>query len=237
MTVPCPVVELRQYTLYPGRRDELIALFEREFVETQEAEGMTLIGQFRDLDAPDRFVWLRGFPDMVARKTALEAFYTGPAWQAHRSAANATMIDSNDVLLLRPLDDAPGFRLSERGPRGAAGPGPGAAIMGVHRLDGPDDALPARFRADLAPRLNAAGLAPAAVLATEAAANTFPGLPVREGETVLVWIAVVTDVAAADAALSAARADPALTALLAAPLQLMRLQPTARSRLRGSIPG
>ena len=26
------VLELRQYTLHPGRRDELIALFEREFV-------------------------------------------------------------------------------------------------------------------------------------------------------------------------------------------------------------
>src|SRR5687767_14085568 len=60
----CPVVELRQYTLHPGQRDVLIELFEREFVETQEAEGMRIVGQFRDLDNPDRFVWLRGFPDM-----------------------------------------------------------------------------------------------------------------------------------------------------------------------------
>jgi hypothetical protein len=44
------VIELRQYTLHPGRRDELITLFEREFVETQEAEGIDLIGQFVDLD-------------------------------------------------------------------------------------------------------------------------------------------------------------------------------------------
>ncbi|TIT92200.1 MAG: NIPSNAP family protein, partial [Mesorhizobium sp.] len=32
-----PVVELRQYTLKPGRRETLIALFDREFIETQEA--------------------------------------------------------------------------------------------------------------------------------------------------------------------------------------------------------
>src|SRR5688572_25580775 len=57
----CPITELRQYTLHPGKRDTLIDLFDREFVETQEAVGMTLIGQFRDLDKPDRFVWLRGF--------------------------------------------------------------------------------------------------------------------------------------------------------------------------------
>lgn len=226
------VIELRQYTLHPGRRDELIALFEREFVETQEAAGMTLIGQFRDPDDPDRFVWLRGFPDMTARKTALETFYSGPAWRTHRDAANATMIDSDDVLLLRPLEGAPVFHPAKRAPPGASGSGPGAAVIGVHRLEGPDDALPARFMAELAPRLTAAGLPPAAVLVSEPAANTFPGLPVREGESVLVWLALATDQPSADSALVLADADPVLAILLDAPLQLLRVQPTVRSGLR-----
>ena len=98
----CPLIELRQYTLQPGQRDVLIDLFDREFVETQEATGMCLVGQFRDVERPDRFVWIRGFPDMPARATSLQAFYGGPVWAAHREAANATMIDSDDVLLLRP---------------------------------------------------------------------------------------------------------------------------------------
>lgn len=227
------VIELRQYTLHPGRRDALIALFEREFVESQEAAGMTLIGQFHDLDDPDRFVWLRGFADMETRKAALESFYSGPVWRAHREAANATMIDSDDVLLLRPLDGAPAFRSGEGGPGGASGPGSGAVVISIHRIDGPDASLPGRFMTDLAPRLTVAGLPPAAVLVTEPAANTFPGLPVREGETVLVWVAVLPDQTAADAALSSARSDPTLTALFAASLQRLRLQPTARSRLHG----
>jgi quinol monooxygenase YgiN len=105
------VVELRQYTLKPGRRDELIALLEREFVESQEAEGMDIIGTFRDLDNPDRFVWLRGFPDMEARAKSLAAFYGGPVWKAHRDAANDTMIDSDNVLLLRPVWQGAGFGL------------------------------------------------------------------------------------------------------------------------------
>src|SRR5688500_130018 len=79
----CPIVELRQYTLHPGQRDVLIELFDREFIETQEAEGMRILGQFRDLGNPDRFVWPRGFPDMDTRKRALTAFYGGPAWKAH----------------------------------------------------------------------------------------------------------------------------------------------------------
>src|SRR4029453_799553 len=98
----CPVVELRQYTLHPGQRDVLIDLFDREFVETQEAEGMRVLGQFRDLDNPNRFVWLRGFSDMPGPAHALCAFYGGPAWKAHSKAANATMVDSSNVLLLRP---------------------------------------------------------------------------------------------------------------------------------------
>ena len=71
----CPVVELRQYTLVPNGRETLIALFEREFIETQEATGMIVIGQFRDVNNADRFVWLRGFNDMDARAVQLEEFY------------------------------------------------------------------------------------------------------------------------------------------------------------------
>src|SRR5439155_10483603 len=48
-TTCSPIVDLRQYTLYPGTRDGFVELFDREFVETQEASGMRVIGQFRDL--------------------------------------------------------------------------------------------------------------------------------------------------------------------------------------------
>src|SRR4051812_41387735 len=100
------VIELRQYALHPGRREDLIGLFEERFIEPQHAAGIHLLGQFRDLDDADRFVWLRGFSDMPARTGALRSFYGGPVWAANRSAANATMIDSDNVLLLRPLDEA-----------------------------------------------------------------------------------------------------------------------------------
>ncbi|MFG1999084.1 NIPSNAP family protein [Spirillospora sp. NPDC048911] len=96
------VIELRQYTLRPGRRDELIDLFERELIEPQEAAGMTILGTFRDLDDPDRFVWLRGFRDMPTRKRALTTFYGGPVWAEHGPAANATMLDSTNARLLSP---------------------------------------------------------------------------------------------------------------------------------------
>nr|WP_052477877.1 NIPSNAP family protein [Kibdelosporangium sp. MJ126-NF4]CEL14653.1 hypothetical protein [Kibdelosporangium sp. MJ126-NF4]CTQ96718.1 hypothetical protein [Kibdelosporangium sp. MJ126-NF4] len=101
------IVELRQYMLKPGQRDTLVDIFERHFVHTQQAVGITLIGLFLDLDNPDKFVWLRGFEDMDSRKVALTAFYEhGEAWRIHGPAANATMLDSDDVLLLRPRGKA-----------------------------------------------------------------------------------------------------------------------------------
>ncbi|WP_436843546.1 ATP-binding protein [Streptomyces hundungensis] len=126
------IVELRQYTLRPGARDTLIELFEREFVTGQQAVGIHVGGRFRDLDDPDRFVWLRSFPDMRRRRRSLEAFYTGPVWRAHRDAANATMVDSDDVLLLR----GPGFT-----------PSPGTREVGATICQPPDAAAFAAYAA------------------------------------------------------------------------------------------
>jgi hypothetical protein len=103
------VVELRQYTLKPGQRETLIDIFDGRFIEGQEDAGMTIIGQFRDLDRPDYFVWFRGFRDMASRAEALQAFYDGPVWHAHGRAAGATMIDSDHVLLLHPAQPTSGF--------------------------------------------------------------------------------------------------------------------------------
>src|SRR5882724_5729164 len=107
-----PIIDLRQYTLFPGVRNEFVELFDREFVGTQEAVGMRVIGQFRDLGDPNRFVWIRGFPDMAARARALKAFYVeSEAWKKHSSQARSMMIDNSDALLLRPARSNSGFPL------------------------------------------------------------------------------------------------------------------------------
>jgi hypothetical protein len=236
------VLELRQYTLRPGRRDALIELFERELVEPQEAEGMELVGQFRDLDAPDRFVWLRGFADHPTRDAALAAFYGGPAWRTHRSAANATMLDSDDVLLLRPARPAGGFALPPRRARDEPTHEPGVVIATVHHLRERDPAaFIAAFERDWLPLLWDSNVGVQATLVTDPGRNGFPALPVREGESVFVWFRCHPDLARA--AQAQARLDQALewAPRLAESLlpfearapQVLRLAPTPRSRLRG----
>ncbi|WP_245614489.1 NIPSNAP family protein [Actinokineospora inagensis] len=161
------IVELRQYTLHLGRRDELVELFEREFVAPQREVGMPVLGTFRQPSAPDRFVWLRAFPDLASRTGSLAAFYEGPVWTAHRDAANVTMVDSDDVLLLRSVHGGVPARRST----------PGPVRVSVHYFDGPADEL-----------------APLSwdpwVLATHPGPNGYPRLPVREGENVLVAVSL-----------------------------------------------
>jgi hypothetical protein len=235
------VLELRQYTMQPGQREVLVELFEREFIETQEAVGMHVIGHFHDLDAPDRFVWLRGFPSMEARREALQAFYFGPVWQQHRNTANATMIDSDNVLLLKPAH-------ADVGLPGVAAPRPaigaslpaGAICIGTCVLTGPAESFTVLFDRQLAPLLRQHGAELLATYVTDTSENTFPRLPVRAGERVFVWVARFDDIGALDAHLSALRGSSqwqdaiaaALPGELAQPPELLRLAPTSRSELR-----
>ncbi|MCX4623132.1 NIPSNAP family protein [Streptomyces albogriseolus] len=235
------VIELRQYTLRPGRRDELIELFDREFVETQEETGMVVLGQFRDLDDPNRFVWLRGFRDMTARHHALAAFYGGPVWAEHGPRANATMIDSDDVLLLRPLSAGTGFAVSpaERPRPGAPEPERFVAAtlwsFPPGRHDGPD-----LVRDGLLPVFRETGPAPLAALATESAPNTFPRLPVRTGENVAVVLTSYPDESGHRRHLAGVRDHPlvrdglltAVEAARTAAPRTLRLAPTGRSLIR-----
>jgi hypothetical protein len=239
----CAVVELRQYALHPGRFEPFNALFEREFIEPQEAAGMTVIGQFHDLDDHERFVWLRGFADMAARKDALEAFYGGALWKSLRDEANANFIDTDNVLLLRPAGADAGFRLdgSMRAAIGAAPASAGCFVATIYAVAKEQAAaFPQWFEQTVRPALVRDGITPVAALETNPAVNNFPRLPVREGETVFVWFARFADRAHADAALRDLAASKSWRATIAvelerrltAPLQVLRLEPTARSRLR-----
>ena len=231
----CPIVELRQYTLHAGGREVLIDIFEQEFVETQEAVGIRVIGTFRDLDDPNRFVWLRGFPDMAARAKSLEAFYSGPAWQAHRNTANATMVDSDNVLLLHPTTPAAGFPAT-------AGRDDGLVIAEIRYLDPAKAAAFQAFAAErIIPRMQAAGARVLGTFATEASPNSFPKLPIREDETVHVTFLGFSGEAAHRAWQAALAVGPdwrdgapeALLGEFSRKPEVIRLAPTKRSRLRG----
>lgn len=181
---------------------------------------MTLVGLFRDALRPGRFIWIRGFFDMESRRKALEAFYDGPSWKKHRDAANATMLDSDNVLLLRPAADSPPMRDAKyRGPLLAA----------TYLFPCASEA--ATFAKLAAGHLNETlrreGGAILALLTTEQSANTFPRLPVRQNEHAVVLLLDGIE-------------PERLRMQNAAPSEVAHLVPTGRSKIqlaRSGSPG
>lgn len=216
--VECSVLELRQYTVHAERRDDLVALFDRHFVDSQEACGARIFGQFRDVERPDRFVWLRGFASMDTRPSALDAFYGSPVWKEHSAAANACMVDVDDVLLLRPILPLAGLESRPDGVQDEA-----TAVICAEILTLRDPLPVPDARAVLEQRATEEALLGAFV--EEPAPNNWPALPVRSGEHLLVTITrgTPTDL------------GPALHDLFGVQSQArqaLRLAPTPGSRLR-----
>jgi NIPSNAP len=240
----CPIIDLRQYTLFPGTRDAFVELFDREFVETQEAVGMRVIGQFRDLGDPNRFVWLRGFSDMPSREQALRAFYMhGVAWKMHSEAARAMMIDSTDALLLHPVHANEGFRLDPPSQRHALeSPVPAGIIVAtIYTLPGnAGGEFAIFFEEAVKPQLIGAGASMLDSFETERSPNNFPRLPLREGENVFVSFAAFRNLAGYHDYMSAlgrnthwrTEVAPALHGRIRGRPQILRLAPTSRSQLR-----
>lgn len=211
------VVELRRYLLHPGRRDTLIELFDREFVESQESYDMAILGQFRNLDAPDEFVWVRGFPGMSTRPASLHGFYTGAVWRAHSAAANATMQSVDNVLLLKPVRDHAGLDAAVRDH-----PVHSVVLAAIHHTSSEQAGT---FVDGLVESLERVGGRPLWILETEQAENNYPALPVRTDVRAVVVLASFPTVEAVDGWAAAAPSVPW-------PVELLRLRPTSRSILR-----
>lgn len=224
-----PVAELRRYVLRPGGFQTLMDLFERQLTTGQQEAGMELGGIFAEPDRPDRFVWWRAFTGMQERRRALEAFYLGPIWAQVRDRANATMVDSDDVLLLRPT--LPARREPPARHRPSAD-GDAVATM-IVRHSG-DTEVERWLTIELHARLEDTFGYRVAAWRTEPAENTFPRLPVR---TEPAFVASVTFNSATGRDTALARHADALHQLVTERLggrlheiELMRLQPTALSR-------
>jgi hypothetical protein len=140
------------------------------------------------------------------------------------------MVDVDDVLLLRPVTPSAAFAPLPPRPESAEQAPATTLIATICPLAAPADT--AELTVSLLPAL-AAMTAPAlATFVEEPSENTFPALPVRSGEHVVVWLQR-TERTAVDATTAASSdlARAAVPGLAGSPAHL-RLEPTAGSRLR-----
>jgi hypothetical protein len=179
---------------------------------------------------------------MPSRAQALKEFYGGPVWKAHREAANATMIDSDNVLLLCPAKPTSGFSFGNKErPRAGANEARSELIVAtIYYFDAPVDAgFVEFFEKTVRPTVIGSGATVLAFLVTEHSENTFPALPVREGENVFVWFARLNDAAAYERHIAALTHYPRWRDEISKELarrvkrepEILKLSPTARSLL------
>ena len=231
------VIEFRRYTIREGERAHFAQYFETYFPEAFEQLGALAVGHFFERKNPSGFTWMRAFHNMDDRAKINALFYYGPLWREHAKTLNGLMLDSDNVLLLRPLSLQRAVSVLPavdpvREPNGAQGVVV-AEIFAVkpNAVDEFSRAAEATFAS-----YRNAGVREAGVLVTLDAQNNFPQLPVRTDGPYLVWLGVASDDKKLDTAFSPLAEQSAktlfATGLLRTAPEIVILDPATRSRLR-----
>jgi hypothetical protein len=102
------LLELRQYRVLPGRRDEWVKLMDEVIVPFQIAKGM-VIGTFIADNDPDLYVWIRRFENEDERQQLYEAVYESEEWKSDIAPRTAALLGDErmTVTRLRPTSKSP----------------------------------------------------------------------------------------------------------------------------------
>ena len=182
------VIELRNYLMRPRHRDEFIAGFEDKIMDTLNARGNLVLGQFTVKGSPDNFFWIRGFKDMQSRLKCLKGFYSSEYWSRHVYIPQAHVINYNNVYLLKPVDILSGKRDSINYNVDWFGKQKGIAvvefIVANERLNQLLNFMGTKFD----PIVRTAGVRNISYWISELTPNDYPDLPAFQDKNLLVCI-------------------------------------------------
>ncbi|SMO81926.1 NIPSNAP protein [Ruegeria faecimaris] len=74
------ILEIRHYTLKPGRREAFVEFFEKHNRAALRDAGMLVFGPLRDLENPDKVHWMRAFSSLEERDRIKDSFYGEAVW-------------------------------------------------------------------------------------------------------------------------------------------------------------
>jgi len=229
-------IEFRRYQTSPGQRDHFTAYFDSLFPEAMEQLGALVLGSFHERTGPTAFTWLRGFHDINARPIVNSAFYYGPVWKEHRTAVNAILPDSDNVMLLKPLPGREVTVLPAVDPVQEPGGAKGVMVAEIFSIKKGSVEDFVRAAEPQFARYRAAGIREAGLLETLDVPNNFPQLPIREDGPFLVWMGIVKDDRSLTERFEPLRAESVkafiASGLLRADPEIVIMDPTGRSRLR-----
>lgn len=93
------ILEIRHYTLKPGRREEFIRFFEQSNRGALRDAGMLVFGPLRDLENDNKVHWMRAFTSMEEREKLKGDFYEGPVWNKRIEPVAMPIIDHYEAEL------------------------------------------------------------------------------------------------------------------------------------------
>ena len=191
------IIELRNYVIKAGQRDNFIDYFETHFITSQVELHAYPLGQYRVKGQPDNFFWIRGFESMETRSRFLPSFYHGPFWQQHRAAANSMLANNDNVHLLRPL----ALRGDSLVPVNTVSiaalvPHSGLAVVDLYTANTKLPRLIQFFGSRYLPLLHKYDIMDYSCWVSELTDNDFPALPVFQDSNLLVTITFYSDEAA-----------------------------------------
>ena len=93
------ILEIRHYTLKPGRREEFNEFFEQSNRSALRDAGMLVFGPLRDLEDTNKVHWIRAFESIDTRESLKSSFYNGPVWNTQIEPVAMSMIDHYEAEL------------------------------------------------------------------------------------------------------------------------------------------
>lgn len=187
------IIELRNYLLKRGKRDAFINFFEKHFISTQEERSGFPLGQYRILNEPERFFWIRGFYDIKNRSTFLPTFYYSDFWKQHRNTANEMIANNDHVHLLHPLILNHDTLVAGAIDRGLLNSYNRLAVIEFYTANEKQNKLKQLFANAYIPLLHSCGITDFTVWESELTVNDFPALPVFQDKNLLVTITFYKD--------------------------------------------
>ena len=94
-------LELREYRIKGGKREEWIKLMEEKIIPFQVSKGLVVIGSFIALDEPDLYVWIRRFESEEEAERLYKEVYESDYWKNQIKPEADTMLDRENIRNLR----------------------------------------------------------------------------------------------------------------------------------------
>ena len=93
-------MELRDYRIKDGKRDQWAKWMEETVIPYQTQRGVNIVGTWVDLRQPDRYVWMRRFESEEQHAAQSKAVYEDPQWATDFRPRVDEMLDKMEVTRL-----------------------------------------------------------------------------------------------------------------------------------------